>query len=292
MGFEHTGKQLNFFGLTDANSERIAKQNSKPIMLVIGNPPYNANQANENENNKNREYPEIDKRIKDTYIKYSNAQKSKVYDMYSRFYRWASDRLDKNGIIAFITNNSFLDSITFDGFRKTVADEFSHIYVVDLAGNARKQEAGNVFGIKVGVAIAFFIKTDKKGKTPTQIFYYRPDFELATDKLDFLRTSKLSEIRFKRIQPDKNHIWLNQSENNWQDLMPIASKEAKIDKGIKEPKTIFKQFTLGAVTARDDWAYDFNQSQLEQKANFFYDLFNSERERWNKSDKKQAINNL
>ncbi len=78
--------------------------------MIIGNPPYNANQLNENENNKNREYPEIDRRIKATYVRQSTAQKTKLYDMYARFYRWASDRIDQNGIVAFVTNSSFLDA--------------------------------------------------------------------------------------------------------------------------------------------------------------------------------------
>ncbi len=83
--------------------------------MVIGNPPYNAWQENYNNQNANRAYPEIDKRIKETYIKYGTAQNQiGVYDMYTRFMRWASDRLDKNGVIAFITNNSYLD---FTGFR-------------------------------------------------------------------------------------------------------------------------------------------------------------------------------
>ena len=106
------GKQHDLFGLSSENSRRIVEQNKRKISVVIGNPPYNANQKNENENNKNREYPYIDKRIKDTYIKNSTAQKTKVYDMYSRFYRWAMDRVDKNGIIAFITNRSFINSKT------------------------------------------------------------------------------------------------------------------------------------------------------------------------------------
>jgi predicted helicase len=117
------GHQASFFGLSSENSERIKKQNEKRISVVIGNPPYNANQANENDNNKNREYQIIDKHIKETFIKQSTAQKTKVYDMYARFYRWAMDRLDNNGIIAFITNRSFIDSRTFDGFRKCVEQD-------------------------------------------------------------------------------------------------------------------------------------------------------------------------
>ena len=71
------------------------RQNKRQISVIIGNPPYNANQLNKNENNKNREYPEIDRRIKETYIRHSTTQKTKVYDMYARFLRSASDRIDE-----------------------------------------------------------------------------------------------------------------------------------------------------------------------------------------------------
>ena len=119
---------------------RIKRQNSRRISVIIGNPPYNANQLNENENNKNREYPEIDKRIKETYIAESTARRPSVYDMYARFFRWAADRLDENGILAFITNRSFIDSRTFDGFREAAsAKEFNEIRIVDLGGDVRSK---------------------------------------------------------------------------------------------------------------------------------------------------------
>lgn len=165
MGFAFRGKQMDLFApFTEENTQRIKKQNDRKIAVIIGNPPYNANQANENDNNKNREYPEIDKRIKDTYIHYSTAQKTKVYDMYARFYRWAMDRLGDNGIIAFVTNRSFIESRTFDGFRKCVQEEFDYIYVVDTKSDVRANPkiAGtthNVFGIQTGVAILFLVKT-------------------------------------------------------------------------------------------------------------------------------------
>jgi predicted helicase len=294
MGFEHTGKQLNFFGMTDANAERIVKQNSKQISVVIGNPPYNANQLNENENNKNREYPKIDKRIKDTYIYHSKAQKTKLYDMYARFLRWASDRIDKNGIVAFISNNSYLDSRGFDGFRKVVADEFSHIYILDLGGDVRKNTklsgtTHNVFGIQIGVAIAFFVKTDKKGKSPAQISYVRrPEFELATDKLAFLRAEKFSDIHFQHIQPDKKQNWLNITENDWDELMPVALKASKTGDGVKEPKAIFKLFSLGVVTNRDEWVYDDDKNDLTKKVNFLIDIYNQEVDKLSGKGKTKA----
>ena len=105
----------------------------------MGNPPYNANQQNYNDQNPNRKYDEIDRRIKRTFAKKSRAQKLKLEDMYVRFYRWAMDRLDpqKGGIIAFVTNNSFLTARGFDGFRECVYADFDYIYIVDLGGNIR-----------------------------------------------------------------------------------------------------------------------------------------------------------
>ena len=94
---------FNLGGLSVDNWIRIQEQNEKTISVIIGNPPYNANQQNENDNNKNREYPAIDSRISETYIKESTAQKTKQYDMYKRFIRWASDRLADDGIIAFVS---------------------------------------------------------------------------------------------------------------------------------------------------------------------------------------------
>ena len=145
------GHQGDMFGsTTDENMGRIKRQNERKISIIIGNPPYNANQHNENDNNKNRTYARIDQRIKDTYIKASIAQKTKLYDMYARFFRWASDRLKYEGIVAFITNRNFIDSRAFDGFRKTVADDFSAIWVVDLGGdykNVGMAGKANVFVI-------------------------------------------------------------------------------------------------------------------------------------------------
>ncbi len=164
---QYAGKQTGMFGFSAENAARIKRQNERKISVIIGNPPYNANQQNENDNNKNRQYPDIDKRIKETYIKQSTAQKTKVYDMYARFYRWATDRLDKNGIIAFVTNRSFINSRTFDGFRKTIEQDFDYIYIIDTQSDVRANPkiAGtthNIFGIQTGVAIMFLVKKEKR----------------------------------------------------------------------------------------------------------------------------------
>jgi predicted helicase len=83
--------------------------------------------------------------------------------MYVRFYRWASDRIKNNGLIAFITNRSFIDGKTFDGFRKIVEQEFDYIYIVDAGGDIRSgDKSGNVFNIKTGVAVMFLVKVQKE----------------------------------------------------------------------------------------------------------------------------------
>lgn len=128
-GFHWVGKQGDLLGVSAENAERIRRQNERKISVIIGNPPYNAKQENYNYQNANRSYKEIDKRIKDTYIKKGTAQNQiVVYDMYIRFYRWAMDRLNDNGVIALITNRSFIDGRAFDGFRKSIQEDFDRIY--------------------------------------------------------------------------------------------------------------------------------------------------------------------
>jgi len=269
MGFSYKGKQHSFDFFSEENSKRIQKQNEKKIAVIIGNPPYNANQANENDNNKNREYPEIDKRIKDTFIKYSTAQKTKVYDMYARFYRWAFDRLDDNGIIAFITNRSFIDSRTFDGFRKTILQEFDAAYIIDTLSDVRANPkiAGtthNVFGIQTGVAITFLIKKQERENTKCKIHYtVLNDFWRKEQKLQWLAENPLRKIPFEIIRPDKNNNWINLADNDFESLLPLYNPS----------QSLFKYDGLGISTNRDEWVYDFSKDVLQKKLAFFIDNY-------------------
>ena len=271
---KYEGHQHDLFGsVSEENVERIKRQNSRKISVIIGNPPYNANQLNENENNKNRTYPDIDKRIKQTYITESTAQKTKLYDMYARFFRWASDRLEQNGIIAFITNRGFIDKRTYDGFRKVLEGEFNQIYVFDLGGDIRDNPKlsgtkHNVFGIQTGVAISFLVKRQKA--QGYRVFYARrPEFETGEDKLLFLGSTNLAKLQFEEIHPDSNHNWINISHNDFDSLVPIASKETKAAKRAIEEKAVFKLFSLGASTNRDEWLIDHSQQTVAEKMKFF-----------------------
>ncbi len=284
-----------FGGVSEENLERINRQNKRKISVIIGNPPYNANQMNENENNKNREYPEIDKRIKATYIAASTAQKTKLYDMYARFFRWASDRLNENGILAFVSNSSFIDSRTYDGFRKVIAEEFNDIWVVDLKGNARtsgerrRREGGNIFEDKIRVGVAVYFCVKKSGATGCRIHYKAAnDYAKADDKLAFLGNAKLRSITMEEIKPDAKHNWINLVENDFDTLIPIATKATKSAKKESQERAIFKLFSLGVVTARDEWVYDLNKHDLETKVKKFVSLYEKDRARWSSSKDVKA----
>jgi predicted helicase len=278
------GTTAGLFGsVSEENVARIKRQNSRKISVVIGNPPYNANQANENDNNKNREYPDIDKRIKDTYIYESTAQKTKLYDMYARFFRWASDRLNSNGVIAFVSNSSFIDSKTFDGFRKILAEEFNEIWIVDMKGNARtsgerrRQEGGNIFDdqIRVGIAIWFCVK--KQGAKGCKIMYEAVhDYAKAEEKISFVSTRFLRERQFEQVKPDAKNNWINLTSNDFDALLPLASKDTKAANTAGKERAIFKLFTNGVNTARDEWVYDLNGISLKHKLEFLIDAYNKE----------------
>jgi len=135
---QHAQSELGF--MTARNTERVERQRSAPITVVIGNPPYNMGQASENDNNKNRKYDVIDKRIRDTYAADSSATLlTKLYDAYVKFFRWATDRLDgRDGIVCFVTNNSFVEQRAFDSMRRQLLRDFDLFWHVDLHGDVRK----------------------------------------------------------------------------------------------------------------------------------------------------------
>ena len=292
---KHKGHMDDMFGsVTDINVQRIRNQNAKRISVIIGNPPYNANQLNENENNKNREYPEIDKRIRETYIAASTAQKTKLYDMYARFFRWASDRLDENGILALITNRSFIDSRTFDGFRRSVVKEFSEIRILDLGGDVRLNPKlsgtkHNVFGIQIGVAISLFVRKSKQKEC--RIFYARlPEFATAEEKLSFVSNTRFDSVEFQEIRPDKSASWINHSQTDFDEQIPIVSKDAS-------KKGIFEAYGLGISTNRDEWLYDTDADNLAGKVKFLLEAYEahdprseefSTRIKWSETLKRRA----
>ncbi len=279
---------FNLGGLSEENWIRVQEQNEKPISVIIGNPPYNDSQSNWNEFNPNRQYTEIDRRIRDTYVKEGTAQKTHQYDMYKRFLRWASDRLADDGIIGFVTNRAYLDARQDDGFRKIATEEFTDIYVLDLGSDVRRNPkisgtTHNVFGIQTGVAIGFFVRDKSRGGECNIHYDYREDAEIAVDKLAYLRSTMLDEMAFADIAPDAKNNWLNQSNPDFDNLMPLADRQTKFAKTVGDERAVFNIFSNGAKTNRDEWVYDFDVANLRGKVLFFTDVYNGLLDRGDRS---------
>ncbi len=151
------------------NSERVIAQKKAPLRIIMGNPPYSVGQKSANDNAQNQEYEKLNERIAKTYAVHTEAtNKNSLYDSYIKAFRWSADRLDSaGGIIAFVSNGSWLDGNATDGFRKCLEKEFSAIYVFNLRGNARtngelrRKESGNVFGLgsRTPITITFLVKS-------------------------------------------------------------------------------------------------------------------------------------
>lgn len=276
------GQQHDLFGgMSQENVARIKRQNERKISVVIGNPPYNAWQESFNLRNPNRPYRIIDESLRDTYVRRGSAQnKNALYDMYVRFYRWASDRLAEDGIVAFVTNRNFIAKAAFDGFRKSVAEEFAEIYVVDLGGDVRENPKlsgtkHNVFGIQTGVAIAFLVKHSRRRQCRVH-YAARPEYDTAEDKLAWVRTNRPDSISFRRIEPDERGTWLDQTNNDWDALLPLCSKEGKAAKAGRE-ETLFHLMSNGLKSQRDEWVYDFDRETLEAKVRYLIATYEATR---------------
>jgi predicted helicase len=277
-------KQPSLF--TEKNLERVERQRQTPIFVIIGNPPYNAWQINENDNNKNRKYPVMDGRVSDTYAKRSKAtNKNALFDMYVKAIRWASDRIIKNreGIVAFVTNNSFADQIAFDGMRKHLAQDFDEIYVLDLGGNVRKNpklsgSTHNVFGIQVGVSINFLIRKAHEPPRQARIYYAPVAIDWRKEqKYDFLeKRQDYRQIAWQTIKPDKNQTWLTEGlQGDYEKLLPLVS-------GAKKNKeAIFHKVSNGLKTNRDSWAYNFSRHALLINIQRLIETYNEQVAKWN-----------
>ena len=278
------------------NAQRVQHQRETPMFVIIGNPPYNVGQVNENDNNKNREYRTMNKRVKETYTADSKATlKSKLSDPYVKAIRWASDRIGEEGVVVVVTNNSFLSDVAFDGMRKNLEDDFDVIYILDLGGNVRKNPklsgtTHNVFGIQVGVSINFFIKTRDNANTGAKILYASVDeYWCKEDKYRYLDSKEhFQNIGWKQITPDKRSTWMTEGfDAGFEAFIPIGTKEMKSEKG-EAVDVIFKVFGLGVNTNRDAWAYNFDRIALAENIRRMIDIYNTQVLKWEHRDNRKV----
>jgi len=296
------GQQMELF--SERNTERIQKQREAQIMVVIGNPPYNVGQKRENDNNKNRNYTMVDKRIRDTYAKGTQATNSnKLYDAYIKFFRWATDRLgSRDGIVCLVSNNGFLDGIAFDGFRKQLSEDFSQIYHIDLGGNARRLDGGNVFDIMVGVGITILVRSRKEALPPykrAKILYSKPAIgQKGIAKLQLLSEKRnVDQLEWQELEPDEKYDWLTENLHfEYTSFLPLGTREAKsarvVEAGGTEVQTIFKTHSLGVNTNRDNWTYDFDATKLASKVSRMIETYNAELSRWIRGNSPKDIDNF
>ncbi len=294
---EGSQHQLGF--VTEKNAERVERQKRTPITVVIGNPPYNMNQQNENDNNKNRKYEVIDKRVAETYAKDSKASsKTALSDPYVKFFRWATDRLQgRDGIVAFVSNNSFVDQHAFDGMRKHLLGDFTNIYHIDLHGNVRRNPklsgtTHNVFGIQVGVGIT--VAARKRDAANPALSYHRvPEDWRKEQKLRQLTAlDSVFGVPWQPLKPDTSGNWLlPEHATEFEAFVPVATKAGKVHTGAAK-ETILKLFSVGVKTNRDDVVYDFQRESLEVRIRRFVEDYNGEVDRYKRSKDKKPVDDF
>ncbi len=281
-------EQASLGFMTEENAQRVKRQKESTIFVLIGNPPYNAWQVNENDNNRNRKYKQVDTRVGVTYSKDSTASnKNAMSDMYVKAFRWASDRIGPEGIIALVTNNSFLDSNAADGMRKHLAEDFSAIYVLDLGGNVRRNPklsgtTHNVFGIQVGVSITLLIKRSNAIGKKCSIHYASTPVDWKKEKkYEYLEAAAdTMGVEWKLLEPDDKYNWIRTGLSD--EFADFATIETRGKTGI------FAIHSNGVKSCRDAWVYNFDQLSLANNVDRMIDFYNSELSKW-KSKKRPDV---
>ena len=281
MDAPHQTGQFSFF--TPENTLRVEEQRETPMFVVIGNPPYNAGQKNENDNNKNRRHLAVDTRVRNTFASDSTAQlKNSLYDPYVKAFRWAMDKLGDEGIVTFVTNNSFIDGQAFDGMRKHLAEEFNTLYILNLGGNVRKGQPGdsNVFGIQVGVSINILVKSKRDDGMPARICYNNEMTDMSKARtFTFLDENQhLGNLVWQELTPDKRYTWLTKGlQADFDTFVPIGSKEAKLG---RSKEVMFNTYSNGVQTNRDAWVRHFKKDTLTKNMKAMIEFYNLQVSKW------------
>lgn len=249
------------------NHERADRQKAQDIRVIIGNPPYSVGQSSQNDANQNLKYETVDARIDETYAERSTATLQRnLYDSYVRAIRWASDRIGDEGVIAFVTNGYFIDGRSLDGLRKSLIDEFSAVYCLNLRGNQRgvqgdvsRREGGKIFGggSRAPVAITVLVK-DKSSTGPALLRYHDiGDYLSREDKLERLVAfGDVAGVPWQDITPNEEGDWIRQRNANFEQLLALGSKN-------KQPEpVVFRTYAHGLSTNRDAWVYNFDRDAL------------------------------
>ena len=247
------------------NNERIEQQKSAPIQVIVGNPPYSVGQKSANDLNENLKYPTLDGRIESTYAARSIADtknKRSLYNSYFRAFRWATDRIGNQGVVAFVSNGGWLNANSGDGVRLSFAEDFTDIYVFNLRGNQRtagedsRKEGGKVFGSGSRNTVVITIGVKDPNKSGCEIHYHDiGDYLTAEQKLDIVDHSSLETIEWDSIRPNSHGDWLQQRSVDFEIWPALGLKKGT-------GRKIFYKYSRGLGSSRDAWVYNSSMEQL------------------------------
>lgn len=283
--YEEDDNEKLFSDELAGNSERLQKQKQKPLRVIIGNPPYSVGQKSENDNAQNQAYPVLDKQISRTYVTLSNTTMNKaLYDSYVKAFRWASDRISKEGgIIGYVSNGSWLDGGATSGFRKSLEKEFTSIHVFNLRGNARtsgelrRQEGDGIFGVgsRTPISITILVKNPDKQTEKADIFYHDiGDYLKREEKLQIISDFKSisnDSMKWQKLEPNDQGDWINQRSDAFDLFFGLADKKSK------QARTFFNLNSNGVVTSRDAWVYNYSNRSINDNVKKTVSFYESQR---------------
>ncbi|MGD9994466.1 MAG: type ISP restriction/modification enzyme [Salinivirgaceae bacterium] len=247
---------------TEANEANHIKRDT-PVMCIIGNPPYAVSSTNKND--------WIEKLISDYKKDLDEKSYNSLSDDYVKFIRYGQHFVEKNGngILAYISNNSFIDGIVFRQMRKHLLECFDKIYIIDLHGNAKKKEVcqdgspdQNVFDIMQGVSINIFIKTGKKKKNDLGNVFNLDLFGKREHKYEYLINHNLNSVAWQK---------LNYSEPNYYFVQKNFIDIEKYDTGFKVDE-LFPTNSVGIVTSRDAVLIGYSKEELTKQVETYYNI--------------------
>ncbi|MBN2076402.1 MAG: N-6 DNA methylase [Dehalococcoidales bacterium] len=241
----------------EANAAAEIKK-EKPIMVVLGNPPYSGHSANKGEWAKQlvQRYYAIDgKPLGEKNPKW-------LQDDYVKFLAFGQWRIEQTGqgVLGFITNHGYLDNPTFRGMRQSLMNTFTDIYILNLHGNSKKKEVTsdggkdeNVFDIQQGVAICLLVKEPEKTSLAT--VHYADLWGLREGKYQILSELNIGTTEWSELTPASPYYFL---------VMRDETNLAEYMKGWKVTD-IFTFTGEGFTSHRDDFAVDFNHEEMNKR---------------------------
>lgn len=282
---EHGDNDI-FSQLFPENSDRVLKQKKSPVRVIIGNPPYSVGQKSANDNAQNLSYPVLDSRIAKSYAANTNAtNKNSLYDSYIKAFRWASDRIahmKEGGIVAFISNGSWIDGNAQDGMRQCLQDEFTSVYVLNLRGNQRtsgelsRKEGGKIFGSgsRTPIAITLLVKNPKNDNKKADIYYHDiGDYLTREQKLEMVKKFRsVNGVEWKTLEPNEKNDWMNIRDGIFDSLIPICPDK----KFERKSHSFYNTMSMGIGTSRDSWAYNFSKAHLCNNINKTIEHYNNQ----------------